>query len=165
MRQAELFLVFVFVLFFLAGVAYAGGGGGYEGHHGSTEYGKQPAGTSRPSDHHEGQEGKSHPEPGSSRPSGKSGGYIQKGQPEQKAVSPIGDREGYDLVIPSEVCRRFFDETTELRKVFDEKRAAHFKSRDNPATSPEEIAGNQAEIRELWRSIEERNSENCRWVH
>jgi len=151
-------------LFLLAGVAYAGGGGGSEGYHGHMGYGKGLVGASRPSGGYEGHEGKSHPGPGPSHPSDKSGGYRQKGRAENKIVSPIGDREGYEQVIPSEACRKFFDETEGLRKVFDEKRATHFKSRYDPATSPEEVADHRAEIHELWRNIEAKNTENCRWV-
>ncbi|NLW36195.1 hypothetical protein [Syntrophorhabdus aromaticivorans] len=170
MRQVKFSLALLLALFVLVGTAYAGGGGGgYRGHQGSKGFGRERSGPSHPPGKHREHEGKDYRggkgrwRPGSSYPSGKPGEYRRKSGL-GKDISLGGDREGYDLAVPTEACREFLDETEDLRRAFEGKRSAHFKSRYDPATSPEEVVHHQAEIRELWRNIEAKNTENCRWV-
>ncbi|OPY77940.1 MAG: hypothetical protein A4E65_02527 [Syntrophorhabdus sp. PtaU1.Bin153] len=175
MAKVKLLLALFLGLFVMADVGYAGGSGGSR-YHGAGRGGRD-RGLSTQSDRTSGFGGQGQYEAGvytgskgyrdsdSSGPSGKPAEYGQKTHEGDKGGSPAGDLSGYDVVEQSEACLKFLDETEKLRKTFDDKRAAHFKSRNDPATSPEDIADHQAEIRELWRTIEGRNTDNCRWVH
>lgn len=163
MGRMKFSLAFLLVLLLLVGVAYAENIGGHGERSLTRSHGGAPPiggdNVSRDTGRDKVYSGKA------SRPSTSAVKYRKGyGQPGGGGVLPIGDRDGYDQVIPSEACRKFLDETADLREVFDEKRAAHFKSRYDPAISPEEVADHRAEIHELWRNIEAKNTENCRWV-
>ncbi len=100
--------------------------------------------------------------------SGKSKGYAEKSYPvkEPSQDSTKGNQAGsYRQGPPAKECLGFFDDTSGLRKEFANRRSALTKAEEDPKTDPQDIAIRKKEIRDLFRTIEEKNTRNCRWVY
>lgn len=100
--------------------------------------------------------------------SGKSKGYVGKSDPakEPSQDSAEGNQAGsYRQSPPAKECLSFFEETSGLRKEFANRRSALTKAQEDPKTDPQDIVIRKKDVRELFRTIEEKNTRNCRWVY
>lgn len=102
-----------------------------------------------------------------SYPSVRSKGYGERSSSAdgQEGSIKVDRNLSYDLGTPSESCRRFLGESSGPRQEFERMRSVHFEAREDPRADPAEIEVQRQEIRQLFRSIEATNSNNCRWVH
>ena len=75
---------------------------------------------------------------------------------DEKLISPYGQG------TPSEERLKFLDEMSGLRKEFAGKRSVYFEVWENPKSNPEDLARQQSDIRELFQTIEEKNTHHCR---
>lgn len=180
MRQLKCLSIHLLLIVFIASHVYAGGGQGGQGgssragsssYHGGHSGGKgghdggKYSGYSYPSEGHKGYSGKSS---GYSTHSKTSKTYGEKSQQIIKGeIDSTGDASTikYGQGTLSEECRLFLDEVSGPRREFASKRSAYFEARENPNSNPEEISRQQSVIRELFRTIEEKNTHNCRWVY
>ena len=172
MRQVKRLLILLFSIALVASYVYAGGGQGGHGssrpgvssYHGGSGGGKH-SGYSYPSDGSKGYDGK---QSGYAAPSGGSKGHGGKSDQANKVTKDSTDEARiteYGQGTPSEECRVFLDEMSGSRREFASKRSAYFEARENPNSNPEDIMRQQSEIRELFRTIEGKNTHNCRWVY
>lgn len=74
--------------------------------------------------------------------------------PEKREMRPAG---------LSKACDKFLDETARLRREFDLKRHDYWEIKRDPKAKPEDLAKRQDDIRALFKNIQDRNPENCRW--
>ena len=99
--------------------------------------------------------------------SGKSKEYAGKSDPVKDSQSSVeGDRVGsYRQGPPAKECLGFFEETSGLRKEFANRRMALTKAEEDPKTDPQDIVIRKKKIHDMFRTIEEKNTQNCRWVY
>ena len=70
---------------------------------------------------------------------------------------------GYGQGVPNETCQKFLDDTSALRKELHNKRYEYFEAMRNPKATPESIAKEEREIRELQEKIYAKNPQGCWW--
>jgi predicted chitinase len=68
-------------------------------------------------------------------------------------------------VTRREECRQFLNETEALRKEFAEKRSAYFAAREDPQANAVDVGNQKKDIQGLFSNIENKNTQNCRWIH
>jgi len=62
-----------------------------------------------------------------------------------------------------EQCKKFLDETADLRKDLHNKRFEYSEAIRNPKSTPESVAKIEKEIRELQEKIYAKNPQGCWW--
>lgn len=173
MKKTVHLSILLIIIVFAVGYVYGGGGHGGHGvsrpgpssYHGSEGSGGKYSGHSYPSEGYKGYGGKSLGYNALSTGSKNYGGKSQ--QITKGAEDSLGEARTieYGPGTPTEECRVFLDEMSGPRREFANKRSSHFEARENPNSNPENITRQQEEIRELFRAIERKNTQNCRWVY
>lgn len=156
-------------------VSYVYAGGGYVGHgisrsgpssyHGGEGGGGKYSGYAYPSVGYIGYGGKSSGFSTSSTGSKHYGGKAQQTTKGEKGSSGDVRTIEYGQGTPNEVCQKFLEELSAQRQEFSAKREAYFEKRQDPEANPEDIQRQSKEIRELFRAVEGRNINNCRWAY
>jgi hypothetical protein len=102
---------------------------------------------------------------GTRSPSGPSSAGKNRGDNIRQKSFPQDQETREFQVTQREECQQFLNETENLRKEFILKRSAYFAERENPHANAVDVSNQRNDIASLFKDIESRNTQKCRWIH